>query len=117
VSAPGVGRELDALIAEQVFGATIHEGQYDDYMTLPGERLISDQRPVPCYSSEMRDAWLVVEVLERKGWNATLRRTWEGYSCEFDDFGRTHAASVDPREGDMPLAICRAALQAVAVPT
>lgn len=132
------GRALDALIAEKVFGAMLHEGQHEDYMTLPGERPVSDQRRVPDYSTDIASAWEVVEKLQgfdkrraEPWWSVAVFYGQPGqvgcrvYSCppgySIFDAGNVDAweARQEPRiiahvvADTAPLAICRAALDAL----
>jgi G:T-mismatch repair DNA endonuclease (very short patch repair protein) len=121
------GRELDALVAEKVMGYK-WDGVRDDLgetriLYVPGTNWCAvdctDAEPprytdiLPKFSTDIAAAWAVVEAMERRGWNVTVQRTWEGYRCEMDDMRATHAAVVDPRDGHGPLAICRAALAAL----
>lgn len=68
---------------------------------------------MPSYSDEMKAAWLVVERMERKGYDSILTRTHEGYTALFYSQHDEGKVSVDPLDGGMPLAICRAALLAL----
>lgn len=68
---------------------------------------------VPAFSTEIAAGWKVVKAMHDLGWMATLLVTLEGFVAEFDDMARTARAAVDPRDGQMPLAICLAALAAL----
>lgn len=116
------GRELDALIALQVFRYTL-DYEFADMHGAPCVKELVDCYDewglLPAYSTEINDAWFVVEHLRADGhffdlgdkpsdmdnltsprvWNAFVNRTTRG------------ADSATP-----PLAICRAALAACGVP-
>lgn len=98
------GRELDALIAKEVFGIE---------KPLPGDAgiLIPWEAQLKHYSTRIQDAWLVVEKLNQD--NACNLRWYnpEGMTSVFSvafGFGKKVGA-----EGEtMPHAICLAALKA-----
>lgn len=111
------GRELDALIAEKVMGwRNLHvERHGDDYPRFgqpPGVAL--DCVNVPRFSTDIADAWKVVEALDTDFLtleyltgvdpDAPSRRNWQ---AEFR-LSRTYAWA-----DTAPLAICLAALKAV----
>lgn len=89
------GRELDALVAGELF----------DAFTVTS----------PEYSTNMFHAWLVVEQLRKDGWYARLTYTSAGYRCEFSRNGERFGALVapEPKVCRMPLAVCRAAMLVV----
>lgn len=118
------GRELDALIAVQVFGYTLDYEFADlNFGGAPCVKELRDQYDewgiLPCYSTEMGDAWQIVEHLRMGGaffdlgdkprdpddlgsprvWNAFINRTMRG-----------------PDADTAPHAICLAALKAHDVP-
>lgn len=130
------GRELDKQIIEKIFGVkkvfrpcdtkTANNDNYfgdvDDYYYIPSGKPprthMIDARPVPHFSTNIAAAWEVVEVF-RQGWNghcaAVIKLT------VFDDIDPEDCHSViyapDIAEAsamarEMPLAICRAAIQA-----
>lgn len=113
--------QLDWDIAMKVLGWTA--------VGLPtiGQTWIYPSRPdrgvrheIPPFSSNLAAAWKVVERLQELGWHARLLTPFEPgqpYFCGFTPQGTTgwngrpdHEASAET----MPLAICRAALMAVA---
>jgi len=122
-----VERKLDAQVAEHVLGCTVRsdrrvelDGTQHDARDLPycgcasgqhNEFVGTQDGPAALfrYSADMRAAWTVVETLG--GRFHMFRMTAGGYACEFDPHG--HFRSV-AHEETAPLAICRAALLAVA---
>jgi hypothetical protein len=121
MSTTEAGREMDALIAEKVMIARwvpIPPGCEALYgpegiafaVRYTGDVEVIPEPRCPHYSTDIADAWLVVEEMHAKGRGVTLNWGWDGFVASFDDFTQTSSASVDPREGGMPLAICRAAL-------
>ncbi len=110
------GRELDALIGEKLFGVS-YEFVYDDYMIPdPDDPIAYDV--CPHYSTDITAAWQVLEKLLTMTENQDIHLEHlgsgeEGYwgvsTCyemgEWKDWARAETA---------PLAICLAALQAVA---
>jgi hypothetical protein len=119
------GRELDALIALEVFRYTL-DYEFADTLGAPNVRELRDQFDdwgiLPHYSTEIGDAWLVVEKLYSDGIGTTfsLSRSLgvekSRYRVGFSQnvFGRDDGwAYADTA----PLAICRAALAACGVPS
>lgn len=135
------GRALDALVAEKVMGfrwrrpiqplliGYVHyaallpldapaDGRItttpDDEALTACVRVID---AVPCYSTNISAAWLVVEKLREMGWaNISVSNfhapewgctLWREPDSDYDEWADAPTA---------PLAICRAALQAVEVP-
>jgi hypothetical protein len=117
-------RQLDILIAEKVMGQTDfshlpvvwREDENTDGFVCPRCNTSGDDSN-PCvlyYSSDIADAWQVVQKLKDKKRNGIPA----GFTLEYDDyhkiwrctFGRTMGFS-----GTAPLAICLAALKAVGV--
>lgn len=118
---PGAGRELDALVAETLFGwqwYDVPEAQLRCFR--PPGRLqygavaMGDQVKysgiLPDYSTDISDAWNVVLEMERRGHiirlehSPDLDRPW---SCGFGLPGAWADGTT------APLAICRAALKAM----
>ena len=97
------GPELDAIAAERVFGATIHEGGFGLYWTLPGERPVSDQRPLPHLSTNDGAA---LELLDLLGGPVTLKRLMVNGRDEW----QVTIAGWTMWAPTLPHAICRAAL-------
>lgn len=105
------GRELDALIAEKVFGKTVDRSSHFD--------IYYDNGPsIPFYSTRIAGAWLVVEklvadgmqpivnylngqILAYDGWHCCIAKGYEVY--------HSHGCET------APLAICLAALKACGV--
>jgi hypothetical protein len=115
------GRELDALIAEKVMGWKWydHTGYAIRYFRPPnrfnygaiaegGEVTYLDS--LPRYSTDMAAAWEVAETFDAvqvgRAWN--LDGNSAGYHCQLD------VDNVNAFAETAPLAICRAALLAVA---
>lgn len=108
------GRELDALVAEKVMGwASVHPGDEYDPRT-PGSLvyvgITPDQRQLailPPYTTDIGAAWQVIETLAARG--VSLDMQYRVFTAEWElnvggalGYGET-----------APLAICRAALEAV----
>lgn len=133
------GRELDALVAEKVMGwvnvaclngGNTPTGEPDDDWNRDAR---NDPRhggtgipqvhrlEVPDYSTQINDAWEVVEKLKRDGWNVSLGGD-NGWGCTIykihaqggKNFSSTWEESFGPINAETaPLAICLAALKAV----
>jgi hypothetical protein len=118
---PEAGRELDALVAERLFGFTVEKrGEFYRYYN---EALCAEYggrwtSPVPEYSTHIGAAWEVVERMLQLGWEYDI-----GYSSDFDTpqhevtfdkgtFGASSQAVWDIAP-TVQLAISRAALKAV----
>ena len=113
------GQELDALIAEKVFGrrsisrtvsVRSHFGNLDKTVTY-----LENGREVPPYSTDIAAAWLVVEKLENQGWHLILNNLGQPHSgkwsAQFTDvFGRVQ---VYGEAETSPHAICLAALKTI----
>ncbi len=115
------GRVLDALIAETVFGYTLDYEFADLHVPFaPHVKELRNQYDqwgiLPHYSTDIAAAWLVVGALRARGmWLEELSGRYEGHY-------RAGFAWRDPErgllyrqamEGTAPLAICRAALEAL----
>ena len=111
------GRGLDARIAEKVMkllnvGLRNTGVGYETHLAyyLPS---LKECRTVPHYSTQIADAWLVVEKLRKANWNVS---TWYTYvvladskwRCKFEGDELTYQAEATTA----PLAICLAALKA-----
>lgn len=109
----GAGRELDAEIAERVFGQTVEQVAVCYEATWDHE---GPWRPVPpSYSSRIEDAFQVVEAMRAKGYGVLLHAvatgTWDATVTRFD---RAIVAAQHSRsDTSLPLAICLAALAAL----
>lgn len=106
-------RELDALVAEKIFKVGTFENEHGIFII---DRTNKDKirtLPVPLYSTEIYDAWKVVEKMKSEGLNSCFASTKKGYAAYFTK-SDTIDASSDYYES-MPLAITRSALKAVGV--
>lgn len=69
------GRELDALVAEKIFGYTL-DYEFADTLGAPCVPELRDQYDewgmLPHYSTDMSDAWTILETLERQDWYARV---------------------------------------------
>ena len=110
------GRELDALIAEKVFEEeVVYIGGHPHLTEGEGNYLGGD---CPHFSTQIADAWLVVEKLKNTNYNfginiqtiidldGGLHDAWGCYFCDDD-------MDYETEEDTAPLAICLAALKAV----
>lgn len=120
IDAIPAGRELDALIAVNVFGATIIE-QTDSVLIFYDYRARLNKEPftVKHYSTEIAAAWEVVNIfrfgkLKDKAAAVMEMRVNDAGApdCECRIFGPTQQA-VHAYGDEMSLAICRASLKAV----
>jgi hypothetical protein len=117
------GRELDALIAERVMGHVLKSPVYatPDYVLEwdgPPGNGTSRARELPHYSTEITAAWEVVEKLDAQKHFLEIER--RGDRREDGDYFMRWACGlwpsyVEAEAETVPLAICRAALKAVAV--
>lgn len=124
-----MSRELDAEIAEKVMGLTpvkneggmvftrwrewVDEGDY--YYESEDEEWHHFVDEVPHYSTDIAAAWQVVEHLYHTGmWDITIRVSpvSKRWICSLDAPNRT--VSIGSSDNTAPLAICHAALKAVA---
>lgn len=109
------GRELDALVAEKVFGFPAprdsHASTEVGYWTVDDKMFI----PVPRFSTDIAAAWEVVEKLKRLGYKIGIDSSPNDKSaCVVmeDDNGDWISIAVETAE-TLPHAICRAALKAM----
>lgn len=130
-TAPTAGRELDVEIAVALFGYR-WDGNPRGNRTLvnPDGTVVARKDRgkalhvfgmrgdwVEFYSADMNAAWQVVEKMHALGWDATVRYLSDGYVAEFVHYVNRASLvqiAVDPRQGGAPLAICHAALAALA---
>jgi len=92
------GREMDALIAKEVFGLDVkHDWHW--------------QHTTQAYTTEIGAAWKVVDKLVR--FSITIESFPKGVLCRFFGAGQTTAGDAVGWADTAPLAICRAALLAV----
>ena len=102
-------RELDARIDAEIFGVerklcTIHHAY-----SCCG-------RTTKHYSTQIADAWLVVEKLGEDGWSCNIvRHEKDDNLCEFwgGKMGNKHWREIVNHQPTTPLAICLAALAVV----
>jgi hypothetical protein len=106
-------RELDAEIAEKVFGYTL-DYEFADTLGAPCVTELRDQYDewgmLPHYSTEIDDAWYVVDKMRREGWRVSVSEVsdalWNCRFCPEDTAAYVFALADTP-----PLAICLAALK------
>ena len=108
------GRELDALIAEKIFGWSLDPNRASDdicWLMPPGGWHVA--KSVPQYSTDIAAAMEVVEKLSEYGWHFSLTRTADGSVVAFfhKDWFRRNEKLIETA----PHAICLAALKAVGV--
>lgn len=121
------GRELDALVAEKVFGwtdvcaatRTLYGGTTWFVPHGRPDAAFMKYAEVPSYSTDIAAAWLVVEKLRPKFWTklcagmtlteSPLHECAMGLYATED--GPSHQLAYE-RDASAPLAICRAALAA-----
>lgn len=110
------GREIDALVAEKVFGCEVVE-EFDDVEMNKfchieahhheGEGVVP---LIPYYSTDIAAAWDVLVKLYEEGRSPILNTVHGGWFC---CFGRDAYAVIKKDKRAAPLAICRAALKVV----
>ena len=123
--AMAAGIEMDRLIGKKVMGCRVvrrREGTFDlitpgDWMAIDYVKREDAWSGVRHYSTEIAEAWKVVEHLAADGW--TLQLQWKGAGREYANTAEV-SFQRHPRRGDFqlghavgdtaPLAICRAAL-------
>lgn len=109
-------RKLDALVAEKVMGwrmVTYTAGGEQVTELAPPDGDLHRAGRWPNYSTEIEDAWLVVEKLRPRIWrrmaiDITAHQCQMGFTLDHED-GPHGSAIADTA----PLAICRAALAAL----
>ena len=121
------GRELDALVAERVMGLSVqwdygrvpfywHPATLAHGLEIGPDGLSAVRRPIKPYSTDISAAWLVVEKLRADGFYPEIHALTDGdWRCEI----RASGEPIDVWEDapTAPLAICRAALAAIATPS
>ncbi len=108
--------ELDARIAKDVMGRRVTVNAYGEWLEFYGDYPNGFYAKLRPYSTEIQVAWRVVERMQERGYAASFYVCDDGYVAEFRHVEETEHATatrVDPREGGMPLAICKAALAAL----
>ena len=122
---PKVGRELDALVAEKVMGQKVKSaaelgGLYSvegDFFVNPPDRsepVYAHTLPLPHYSTDIAAAWEVVEKLRVEGLRLRLVEYTDGFYAAFGAMAIDTAPWQASQVETAPLAICLAALKAVA---
>jgi hypothetical protein len=113
------GRELDALIAEKVFGEPNPpkkvSGASEQTAWMLNGAYIPSWLPRP-FSTQIADAWLVVETMKDKGWSCKIiYHEHDDCLCEFwgGIEGNPFWSEIVNHQSSIPLAICLAALKAV----
>lgn len=100
------GREIDALVATEIFGVEV------EFEKIAGEPYAKGKGySIPQYSYRISDAWDVVEKLAGEAEEIDVAHSMDGWTCLlwfFRERSRIHALA-----DTAPLAICRAALLAV----
>lgn len=116
-----MSRELDAEVAERIFGYTL-DWEFSDLMpdAAPCVHELRDEYDewgvLPNYSTDIAAAWQVIDYLrERNIWLYSLEQRWSNltraiFEWQDPEHGSRHALALE----DTPmLAICAAALKAV----
>lgn len=123
------GRDLDAAIAVALFGWKWWLPSSNNcYLMSPAEckknrGKVFDERPpdavwvnrntVPCWSSSWGDMSLVLEEMERRGFDYTVANEKGRKSCGFDNVSTGGRQCGDSIGDHLPTAVCRAALRAI----
>ena len=108
------GRELDALIAEKVMGWTSLKGFESAIWDCGNSPIRTKESWLP--STQIADAWLVVEKIAKEAY-VDIGVDKHGAQVQIDVFkgGKWNLASTEStRAASAPLAICLAALKAIA---
>lgn len=115
------GREMDALVAQQLFGWMfiasnfVHNLEYGTMIPPNGwkrDNFIPDE--CPHYSTDIAAAWEVVEKMRGMALAMTMGKGDDAYQCRiFDGRIAPEAYRVLVSAETAPLAICRAALLAM----
>lgn len=102
------GRELDALVAEKVMGRIL----------IPDEVLkhtsATNFEDIPAYSTDISAAWQVVEKMLELGAYVDIGIDKYGAQVQLDNYDGKWESGESIRADNAPLAICRAALKALA---
>lgn len=117
-------KEIDRLIAEKVMGWEYQDCNGDELLLPPGDvsKLQFVKKPdkhqyVKSYSTNIKDAWLVVEEVNKEYEFELYRDKHERkYVCEFTRYVEViHIYNYRALSESAPLAICLAALKSVGV--
>ncbi len=110
-----VGRELDVLVAEKVFRYTL-DYEFEEIHGAPCVKELRDQYDewgiLPSYSTEIGDAWLVVERAQSWEEPQFLRFCSELYDHGMAE-GWGHCWLLEKSAAESAALICRAALAAM----
>ena len=120
------GRELDALVAEKVMGwvwmkevstiflfeRTLLPPLFESKVDHSGDDAFIIMPEIPDYSTDIAEAWEVVEKLKHLAFNVHHRYNTGVWTAYFTD-GEELFACAEDITGEAPLAICLAALKAV----
>ena len=107
------GRELDCRVAEKVMGYAVQGDQIvppNDAYVLLGI-MGAMKFDIPHYSTDIADAWLVVEKMKASAFEVTIDDTDGDWWALFADLEYKHISSA--YADTAPLAVCRAALKAM----
>jgi hypothetical protein len=106
------GREMDALVAEKVFGRKTawFSGPGGPVITGGTMAKVSTWTPIKPYSTDIAAAWEVVEKMISNGWRFYLRAVGTYFEVEFQKGGSDgiHTGYIDAET--FPLAVGRAAI-------
>lgn len=111
------GRELDARIAERIFGYTL-DYEFADLHVPPAPHVkelrdgYDEWGMLPHYSTDIADAWLVVERFRADGYRVFINEHLDatGFNAMFLSKHGVALRSLSRFAETAPLAICRAAL-------
>jgi hypothetical protein len=105
--------ELDARLAERLFGASIYRSQWSRGIRRLGTSLLD---PVPPFTRSLLEAMRVLDAMAERGYAVALVTCASGWACDITRSGGLTAATATREFGWRwaPLAICRAADAALA---
>lgn len=104
------GLELDALIAEKVFGLVLRNTFTGEEKPMTAAQVLAEhsiKTSIPKFSTDIRAAWKVLEELKKKHWNVTLNCHHGEWAIWFDHGSEASAITAE----SAPLVICLAALE------
>lgn len=115
IRAMEVGRELDALVAEHIFGDTICDRRFGDW-----PRSLKTLDRTLRYSTDIAAAWQVIHVLEKQGYRIAVESPYDLGEVWRVNIGKHGLINWTEWNGDAPLfwanaetapeAICKATL-------
>lgn len=114
IDAIPAGRKLDALIAEWVFGYKV-DYEFDDPIVPELRDKYDPFGILPNYSTDISDAWIVVEILRERKIDTSINTSRVGYQAIISARHSGFFEGPPPCES-APLAICRGALKAILTP-